>query len=149
MNTFPNSIREQLLQAVITTLAPIATAMGATLFRSPVNAILRENTPAIVVFPEEEKVASQNTVTTRTLTIRVVALAREVGANEGEIVADQLITACHAALMADNNLGGLCLKIRELGTEWDTEDADARAVAIPARYTIEYRTHVNDLTLKA
>ena len=148
MNTFPISIREQLLQAVITTLSPIATTMGAILFRSPVIAILRNQTPAIVVFPEEETSTVENTLTKRTLIIRVVALAREVGANDGEIVADQLITASHAALMASKNLGGLCLKIRELGTEWDIEDADARAVAIPAKYAIEYRTHINDLTVK-
>lgn len=148
MNTFPISIREKILQAVIAVLAPVAKTMDATLFRSPVIVILRDQTPAIVVFPEEDKSDADNTVAKRILTIRVVALAREVGANDGEVVADQLITACHAALMAGGNLGGLCLKIRELGTEWDIEDADARAVAIPAKYAIEYRTKVNDLTLK-
>ena len=148
MNPFPISIREQLLQAVITTLSPVAQQMGATLFRSPVIAILRNQTPAIVVFPEEETCVAENGLSKRTLTLRIVPLAREVSGNDGEVVADQLLTACHAALMASNNLGGLCLKIRELGTEWDMEDADARAVAIPAKYAIEYRTHLNDLTVK-
>ena len=147
MNTFPISIREKILQAVITVLVPVAKTMDATLFRSPVIAILRDQTPAIVVFPEEETAVVQNAVTTRTLIIRVVALAREVAGNDGEVVADQLSTACHAALMAANNLGGLCLKIKELGTEWEIEDADARAVAIPTKYAIEYRTNVHDLTL--
>ena len=149
MKTYPISVREQLLQAVIATLTPVAKSMGATCFRSPVIALLRNQTPAVVVFPEEETCAADNTLSRRTLTIRVVPLAREVGGNDGEIVADQLLTACHGALMASKNLGGLCLKIREVGIEWDIEDADARAVAIPARYSIEYRTQVNDPTQKA
>ena len=149
MNTYPISVREQLLQAVIATLAPVATSMGATCFRSPVIALLRNQTPAVVVFPEEEVCVVENILSKRTLTIRVVPLAREVGGNDGEIVADQLLVACHAALMASKNLGGLCQKIREIGIEWDIEDADGRAVAIPARYSIEYRTQANDQTRKA
>lgn len=148
MKPYPNSIREQLLQALILKLVPLAKDMGARIFRSPVVAVLREQTPAILVFPVEETTAAQNTQALRKLTVRIVALAREVDGNNGEIVADQLIVAIHAALMASNNLGGLCIKIREIGTEWDIEDADARAVAIPAKYEIDYRTHINDLTLK-
>ena len=149
MNNYPISIREQLLQAVVATLTPVAKEMRATLFRSPAVAIQRGQTPALVVVPEEESISIQNNIAIRTLTIRVVALAREVDGNVGEIVADRLIVAAHSALMANNNLGGRCLKLRELGTEWDMEDADATAVAIPARYTIEYRTPLNDLTMKA
>ena len=149
MKTYPISVREQLLQAVFATLSPVAKNMGATCFRSPATALLRNQTPAVVVFPEEETCVVENTVSKRTLTIRVVPLAREVSSNDGEIVADQLLTACHAALVTSKNLGGLCQKIREIGIEWDIEDADARAVAIPARYSIEYRTQANDPTLKA
>ena len=42
--------------------------------------------------------------------------------------------------MADVNLGGLALGIREQECEWEVEDADAVAAAIPARYRITYRT---------
>lgn len=48
--------------------------------------------------------------------------------------------------MADGNLGGLCLGIREQDCEWEVEDADAVAAAIPARYRITYRTLANDLS---
>ena len=51
-----------------------------------------------------------------------------------------------AALLADRNLGGLCLGIREQECEWDVEDADAVAAAIPARYAITYRTLDTDLS---
>ncbi len=149
MKPYSVSIREQILQAVIATLSPVAKGMGVTIFRSPVVALLRDQMPAIVVFPENEVTDGQNTLAKRQLTIRVVAMAREVDGNNAELVADQLMVASHAALMANNNLGGLCIKIRETGTEWDIEDADARAVAIPAKYDIEYRTQLNDLTAKA
>jgi hypothetical protein len=49
--------------------------------------------------------------------------------------------------MADVNLGGLALGIRELECEWDVEDADAVAAAIPARYRITYRTLASDLSI--
>jgi hypothetical protein len=147
---FPISIREQLLQTTLETLKPVAEAFGATLFRSPVVAIERDVTPSIIVFPEEETVETpKNMWVERRLVIRVVALARELESNVAEIVADQLITACHAALMANRNLGGRCQGIKELGSDWNIEDADATAAAIPARYEISYRTAVVDLTKSA
>lgn len=60
--------------------------------------------------------------------------------------ADQLLVAAHAALLADPNLGGLALGISEVDCDWEAEDADAGAVALPARYEIRYRTYARDLT---
>jgi hypothetical protein len=77
--------------------------------------------------------------------VRLVALARETGAGPPEALADQILVAAHAALFAHANFGGLALGLRELDCEWDVEDADAGAAAIPARYQITYRTHVHDL----
>ncbi len=47
--------------------------------------------------------------------------------------------------MADVNLAGLALGIREIDAEFDIEDADATAAAIPQRYRITYRTLAQDL----
>ena len=47
--------------------------------------------------------------------------------------------------MLDVNLGGLVLGIKEVECEWEVEDADAVAAAIPARYCITYRTLAADL----
>ena len=82
---------------------------------------------------------------TRQLVIRLVALAR---GDDAETVADALLVAAHAALFADTNLGGLCLGIRELDCEWEIEDADMTAAAIPARYEIGYRTRFDDLSVQ-
>ena len=109
-----HSIREQILLAVLDAVRVPVESLGATLHRSPTVAVSREQSPALVLFPEAE--------------------------------ADRLLTAAHAALLADRNLGGLALGIRELDCEWDVEDADAVAASIPARYAITYRTLDTDLS---
>ena len=144
-----HSIREQILLAVLAAVRPHAQSLGATLHRSPTVAISREQCPALVVFPESESITERaNDRVTRELTVRVVALARAVPPAIPETEADRLLTAAHAALMADGTLGGLALGIREQECEWDVEDADAVAAAIPARYAITYRTLDTDLSTK-
>ena len=142
-----NSIREQILLAVLAAVRPHAQSFGATLHRSPTVAISREQCPALVVFPESESITERaNDRVTRELTVRVVALARAVPPAIPETEADRLLTAAHAALMADGTLGGLALGIREQECDWEVEDADAVAAAIPARYRITYRTRAHDLS---
>jgi hypothetical protein len=143
------SIRERILLAVLAAARPAAEGLGATLHRSPTLAITREQCPALVLFPESEAIAERaNDLVTRELTIRLVALARAVPPASPETEADRLLTAAHRALMADGNLGGLALGIREQDCEWEVEDADAVAAAIPARYRITYRTLANDLSIQ-
>lgn len=144
-----NSIREQILLAVLDAVRPSVEALGATLHRSPTVAISREQCPALVVFPESESITERaNDRVTRVLVVRLVALARAVPPATPETEADRLLTAAHAALLADRNLGGLALGIHEQECEWDIEDADAVAAAIPARYAITYRTLDTDLSTK-
>lgn len=142
-----NSIREQILLAVMAAVRPAANALGAGVHRSPTVALGREHCPALVLFPESEEIVERaNDRVTRELTVRLVALARAVPPTFPETEADRLLTAAHAALMADPNLGGLCLGIREQACEWEVEDADAVAAAMPARYAITYRTLARDLS---
>jgi hypothetical protein len=142
-----NSIREQILLAVMAAVRPTAEGLGATVHRSPTVAISREQCPALVVFPESDAITERaNDRVTRELTVRIVALARAIPPVAPETEADRLLTAVHAALMADPNLGGLALGIREQECEWEVEDADAVAAAIPARYAITYRTLARDIS---
>ena len=142
-----NSIREQILLAALAAVRPHVESLGATLHRSPTVAISREQCPALALFPESESITERaNDRVTRELIVRVVALARSVPPAIPETEADRLLIAAHAALMADGNLGGLVLGIREQECEWEVEDADAVAVALPARYRITYRTLANDLS---
>ena len=55
----PNSIREQILQAITGTLAPVAVAQGAQLLRSPTTAVPREGAPALLVFPESDTISER------------------------------------------------------------------------------------------
>ena len=117
-----HSIREQILLAVLAAVRPHAQSFGATLHRSPTVAISREQCPALVVFPESESITERaNDRVTRELTVRVVALARAVPPAIPETEADRLLTAAHAALMADGTLGGLALGIREQECDWEVE----------------------------
>jgi hypothetical protein len=141
------SLREQILQALAGRLAPVALAQGAVWLRSPVTPVTRDQSPALLLFPESDVISLRsNDRVERQLVVRLVALAREVSGEAPEAVADRLLVAAHAAIFAGVNLGGLCLGIQELDADWDTEDADAGICAIPARYQITYRTLVHDLS---
>jgi len=141
------SVRERILQTVMSTLVPVAAAQSASIFRSPPTGITREQSPALLLFPESDGVTHRpNNLVERNLVIRLVALARETGNEPPEAIADHLLVAAHAALFSHTTLGGLCLGIKELECEWDIEDADATAAAIPARYQITYRTLANDIS---
>ena len=143
------SIRERILLAVLAAVRPAVEGLGATLHRSPTVALGREHCPALVVFPESEAITERaNDCVTRELTVRLLALARAVPPESPETEADRLLTAAHRALIADGNLGGLALGIREQECEWEVEDADATAAAIPARYRITYRTLANELSIQ-
>ena len=137
------SIRERLLRELVTRLA---TAIAPVpVLRAPTVPVTRDASPALLLFPESDAITERpNARVDRLLTVRLVAIAR--GA-DGEAVADGLIVAAHAALTADANLGGLALGVQEVDCEWDAEDADAGAVALPARYAIRYRTVANDLSI--
>ena len=143
----PTSIRERLLQEIINRLSPLAQAEGAQIRRSPTTAISRDASPALLLFPEAESIAQRaNDRIERHLIVRLVAMARETSGETAEVIADRLQVAAHAALFADANFGGLCIGLQQLDCEWDIEDADATAAAIPTRYQVTYRTLVHDLT---
>jgi hypothetical protein len=139
------SVREQLIHAVAQILAPVAELQGAQVLRSPTNGVTREQSPAILIFPEADAVSPRvNDRVERQLVLRVVAIAREKDGISPESIADTLLVA---AMFANANLGGLCLGLKELDCEWDVEDADALAASIPARYQLTYRTFAHDISI--
>ena len=104
--------------------------------------------PALLVFPDSEAVRRVNDRTERELVIRIVALAIGTPTEIPEPIADRLMTAAHAALLADVTLGGLALGMEETDTDWQHDDADMEVAALPSRYRITYRTLAHDLTQK-
>jgi hypothetical protein len=96
------------------------------------------------MFAEGDSItAHANSLVDRMLILRLTVVAR---GNDGFDQADRTLVVAHAALLADPNLGGLAIAVREIDCEWDAEDADAGAVSLPARYEVRYRTHAIDLT---
>ena len=143
------SIRERILQTIVSVLSSVASSQGATVWRTPSVAITREQCPALVVFAEGETIAERaNERVSRELTVRITAVARAVPPAFPETLADELLCAAHVALMKDTNLGGLALAMRELECDWEVEDADAVACAIPARYQVSYRTLACDISVQ-
>jgi hypothetical protein len=139
------SVRERIVREVIARIT--AAVSPIVVLRQPVTAIPREKTPAIVVAIESDAPAKRaNDRMERELVLRIVGHARDP--TDGYAVADDLICRAHAALLADTTLGGLALGISEGDADWQAEDADMEAVAIPATYRITYRTFVTDLTRK-
>lgn len=137
-----NSVRERLLRILIDRLR--AALAPAPVLRQPATPLPREVGPALLVSVEGDAlIAHANRLTDRALTVRLVALARGADAFDA---ADRLIVAAHAAVLADPNLGGLALAVRELDADWDADDLDAGTVMLPARYEIRYRTTLTDLT---
>lgn len=137
-----NSVRERIVQAVMTRLS--AGISPVPVLRMPTVPVTREASPALLLFLEADRImAHTNTLVDRALTLRIVGVVRGPDAWD---VADRMMVAAHAALLADPNLGGLAITIREVDGEWDSDDADGGAVALPARYDIRYRTHAIDLT---
>lgn len=137
-----NSVRERLLRILIDRLR--AALAPAPVLRQPATPLPREAGPVLLVFVEGDALtAHANRLVDRSLTVRLVALARGADAFDA---ADRLIVAAHAAVLADPNLGGLALAVRELDADWDADDLDAGTVMLPARYEIRYRTTLTDLT---
>jgi hypothetical protein len=137
------SIRERIIRDVLarcqTAVAPVP------VLRQPVVAIPREQSPAIVVTVESDALAKRsNDRVERDLVVKVTGLARDL--TDGYAVADDLICRAHAAIFADVTLGGLALNVAEMDADYQAEDADVEAIAIPAHYRITYRTLVSDIS---
>jgi hypothetical protein len=153
MRNSSTSVREQILQAILTAITPVATAWGASVWRSPTVALTREQCPALLLLPQSETLAERaNDRVTRELTVRITVLVRGVAVvtdNAPETLADHLLCAAHAALMGDVTVGGLALGLRELESEWDLDDADGVAYSLSTQYQIHYRTLVSDMRAQA
>ena len=144
------SLREQIIQEVLRRLR--AASLGNPVLRNPSLALTIKTTPAIVFAVESERITDRaNVRVTRELTIRLVAVARGQDTSEAVEIADSLIVLAHEAMMSDQSLltesgQSLSFRIEEQDTDWEYEDADDSVVAIPARYSITYRTTKADLT---
>lgn len=135
--------RETILAAVRTVLTG-ATGVSTRIYRSRVEPIAREESPAIVVEPLNDT-ASQNTSLPTldwAMTVRVSVIVR--GAVPDQL-ADPIIESLHGKLMADLTLGGYAIDIQPIGVTFNFAEADGAAGEIQCDYRVLYRTSVANL----
>ncbi len=141
-----STIREQIVAKVAAVLT--AANIGASVYRSRTEAFDRGSLPAVVIKPGAEPVTPiSEHVTRRVLDIKIEVHVR---GDVPDQLADPIILALHAALMADPTLGGLAAKLLESGqAEPDFIDADQTAAQFLLTYQAIYLTHSNSLTALA
>ena len=137
------SRRELLIRAVMSCCQGAVTPV--TVLRQPTTAISRDQTPALVLaIVSDAPVKRSNDRMERELVVRLTSYVRDP--TDGYAVADDLLCKAHLALLADTTLGGLALSLAEMEADYQAEDADVEAIAIPAIYRITYRTLVSDIS---
>lgn len=143
------SVREQIIQATINTITPVAHQLGAFVFRSPAIAIQKGQLPAVIVTCDKMVVTINNQTTARDLTLRVTAIAARSDDDACDELVDQLSTAVITALAQSRNLGGLCQTFAETEVEYEVDEADIAVVELPVCFQAHFRTRRDDPTVKA
>jgi hypothetical protein len=135
--------RETILAAVRTALTG-TTGVSTRIYRTRVEPIAREESPAIVVEPLNDT-ASQNTSLPTldwAMTVRVTVIVRGAVPDQQ---ADPIVESLHAKLMADLTLGGYAIDIQPIGVTFMFTEADGAAGEIQCDYRVLYRTSVANL----
>jgi hypothetical protein len=137
------SRREQILARIALLLTPTINVSGRV-YRSRVEPLARNESPAIVVEPSADN-AEQDTLGTLqwTMIVRVSVIVR--GAVPDQI-ADPIIMDVHQRLLVDTTLGGYVTDIVPGATSWESLEADQPAGVVSVEYTVTYRTTLNALS---
>jgi hypothetical protein len=136
--------RETILSAVMTALAGTA-QVGSRIYRSRVEPIARQESPAIVVEPLTDQ--ADNSVVPKLdwqMTVRIAIIVR--GAVPDQL-ADPIVEDVHKKLLSNGTLTGLVIEIVPLRVAFDSMDADQPAGVVLMDYSIRYRTQAGDLSL--
>jgi hypothetical protein len=137
--------REQILAAINTAILPTAGVNGRV-YRSRVEPLARQESPAIVVEPTSDNAQQNTSLPTLdwSLTVRVAVIVRGLVPDQ---LADPIVADMHNRIMADLTLGGVAIDVQPIGTEFEMMEADQPAGVISSNYLVRYRTNVADLSL--
>jgi len=136
--------REQVLTAIRTVLNGTA-GVGTRIYRSRVEPLARQESPAIVIEPITDQ-AQQNTSLPKldwSLTVRIAVIVR---GNIPDQLADATVSSMHTKLMTDLTLGGIAYDVQPSLVNFELVEADQPAGVISCDYIVRYRTQVADLT---
>ena len=137
--------RESILAAIRTALTGTV-QVGTRIYRSRVEPLARNESPAIVVEPVNE-VAVQNTALPTldwSMTVRVAIIVR---GNVPDQLADPIVESAHSKIVADLTLGGYAIDVQPQGASFELIEADQPAGVISLDYLVRYRTSVTDLSI--
>lgn len=137
--------REQVLTAIRTALSG-TTGVGTRIYRSRVEPLARQESPAIVVEPVSDTAAQNTALPTLdwSLTVRVAIIVR---GNVPDQLADPIVASAHSKIMADLTLGGYAIDVQPQSVSFDLIEADQPAGVIALEYLVRYRTSVTDLSI--
>lgn len=137
--------REQILSAIKAAVLPTA-GVGGRVYRSRVEPLARQESPAIVIEPTGDSAEQNTSLPTLdwSLTVRVAVIVRGTVPDQ---LADPIVADMHSRIMADLSLGGVAIDVQPLGTDFEMMEADQAAGVISCNYLVRYRTSVADLSL--
>lgn len=132
--------REQIIQAIVAAIAAGTTPV----YRSRVEPLARNETPAIVVEPLSDN-ATQTTLGRLdwSLTLRVMVIVRGDGPDQ---LADPIIADIHQRIMADMSIGGLAVDLQPGSTSYDLTEGDQPVGVISQEFTVLYKTNLQNLS---
>jgi hypothetical protein len=135
--------RETILAAMRTALTGTA-QVGTRIYRSRVEPLARNESPAIVIEPISDT-AEQTTSLPKldwSLTVRVAVIVRGTVPDQ---LADPIVKDLHSKLMADLTLGGVAMDLQPVSVNFEMVEADQPAGVISCDFLVRYRTSVTDL----
>lgn len=135
--------REQVLTAIRTALTGTV-GVGTRIYRSRVEPLARQESPAIVVEPVSDTAEQNTSLPTLdwSLTVRVAVIVR---GNIPDQLADPIVADAHSKIMADLTLGGYAIDVQPQSVGFDLVEADQPAGVIALDYLVRYRTSVTNL----
>jgi len=136
--------REQVLTAIRTALTG-TTGVSTRIYRSRVEPLARQESPAIVVEPVSDTAEQNTSLPTLdwSLTVRIAVIVR---GNIPDQLADPIVASAHSKIMADLTLGGYAIDVQPLSVSFDFVEADQPSGVIALDYLVRYRTSVTDLS---
>lgn len=136
--------RENILAAIKTALTG-TTGVGTRIYRSRVEPMSRNESPAIIIEPVSDTPVQNTSLPTLDWTLRVRIVVIERG-NVPDQAADDTIQSLHSKMMADLTLGGYAIDVEPAQTSFQLLEADQPAGVIFCEFEIRYRTQVADLS---
>ena len=135
--------REQVLTAIRTSLTGTV-GVGTRIYRSRVEPLARQESPAIVIEPVSDTAEQNTSLPTLdwSLVVRVAVIVRGMVPDQ---LADPIVADAHSKIMADLTLGGYAIDVQPQSVSFDLVEADQPAGVIALDYLVRYRTSVTNL----